>query len=113
MGAVLGALFGGFFSDRWGRKPAILLLDLLFVIGAVVLATANSVGFLVLGRVITGLGVGMAGNVISVYLSETSPTPLRGRIIGSIQILIVVGSLVSYVIGFSSTNHGERSLQWA
>lgn len=98
LGAALGALLGGCFSDRCGRKPAILLSDILFILGAVLLACANSVGILVFGRIIIGLGVGMAANVVPVYLSETSPTPVRGRIITMYQLLIVIGGFLSYLI---------------
>ena len=100
LGAIIGALFGGYFSDRWGRKPAILLLDLFYFLGAFLLASANSVGVLVIGRIITGLGAGMAGNVVHVYLSETSPTPLRGRILGVQQVVIVLGGVASYLAGY-------------
>ena len=71
---------------------------MLFIIGASLLAAANSVGILVLGRIVIGLGVGMAANVVPVYLSETSPTPIRGRIITMYQLLIVVGGFLSYLI---------------
>ena len=78
MGAGVGALFGGSFSDRYGRKPLIILSDVMFLAGASTLAFARSVGVLVLGRIIVGLGVGMSTSVGTVYLSEISPTPIRG-----------------------------------
>lgn len=98
LGAAVGALFGGFLSDKFGRKPVILASDALFVTGAALLATAGSVDILVLGRIVSGLGVGMAGTVVPVYLSEVSPTPLRGRIITMYQLLLVTGGFSSYLI---------------
>ena len=62
------------------------------------LAAANSVTVLVIGRVIVGLGVGLAGSVVPVYLSETSPSPVRGRIITLFQFCIVMGAFLSYLI---------------
>ena len=53
-----------------------------------------------LGRIVIGLGSGMAANIIPVYLSETSPTPLRGRILGVQQLMVVLGGLVSYLTGY-------------
>ena len=51
-----------------------------------------------LGRIIVGLGVGMTANVGTVYLSETSPTPIRGMIVTMYQLSIIIGGFFSYVI---------------
>lgn len=81
LGAAIGALTGGVLSDQYGRKPLIFLADILFMAGALILGFAQSVGILVLGRIIVGMGVGMAANVVAVYMAETAPSPLRGRVI--------------------------------
>lgn len=60
IGAAVGSLFSGSLSDKIGRKPVILLADLLFTIGAILMATAKTIGMLMFGRVIVGLGVGIA-----------------------------------------------------
>ena len=69
LGAAFGALFGGPFADCFGRKPAIYLGDLLFIAGALILAFANSITVLVVGRIVIGLGVGLAAMVVPIYLS--------------------------------------------
>ena len=98
LGAAVGALIGGVLSDQFGRKPLIFLADVLFMVGALVLAFAQSVAVLVLGRFVIGTGVGMALNVVAVYLSETAPSPLRGRVITIYQFLIAIGGFTPYVI---------------
>ena len=60
MGAAVGSLFSGTISDKIGRKPVILIADVLFTIGAIMMAFAPSIGFLMFGRVVIGLGVGAA-----------------------------------------------------
>lgn len=59
-GAAVGSLFSGTASDRWGRKKLIMFADILFTIGAIIMATAPSIAVLMLGRVFVGLGVGVA-----------------------------------------------------
>ena len=60
IGAAIGSLFSGVVSDKIGRKPVILIADTLFTIGAVMMAFAPSIPFLMAGRVVVGLGVGAA-----------------------------------------------------
>ena len=60
IGAAVGSIFSGTLSDKIGRKPVILLADLLFTIGALLMAFAPSINFLMFGRVVIGLGVGIA-----------------------------------------------------
>ena len=60
IGAAIGSLFSGTISDKIGRKPVILIADALFTIGAFMMAFAPSIAFLMLGRVVVGLGIGAA-----------------------------------------------------
>ena len=60
VGAAFGALFSGNISDRIGRKPVILVSDVFFTIGALIMAFAPTIGWLMIGRLIVGLGIGVA-----------------------------------------------------
>ena len=60
VGAVVGALSGGPLSDRFGRRPAVLLAAVIFGLGALAVAFAPSVAFIVIGRLRRGLGGGLA-----------------------------------------------------
>jgi MFS family permease len=55
LGAAVGSLIGGPFSDYYGRKPTIILADVLFTIGAIVMGTAPSIAILIVGRIIVGV----------------------------------------------------------
>ena len=59
-GATIGSLFSGILSDKIGRKKVIMSADLLFTIGAFVMAFAPTIWVLMLGRVLVGMGVGVA-----------------------------------------------------
>ncbi|MDQ5812589.1 MAG: MFS transporter, partial [Actinomycetota bacterium] len=64
VGAVAGAISGGPLSDRFGRRPAVLLAAVIFALGALAVAFAPSVAFIVVGRFLLGLGVGLASMIV-------------------------------------------------
>ncbi|CAN4126972.1 unnamed protein product [Withania somnifera] len=77
-GAIFGAGFGGWLNDKCGRKKSILLADILFFVGALIMAVAPVPWVIIIGRVLVGLGVGMASMTSPVYISEASPARIRG-----------------------------------
>ncbi|XP_057429767.1 probable inositol transporter 2 [Lotus japonicus] len=103
-GAIIGAAVGGWINDRFGRKTAILLADTLFFIGAVVMASAMNPAILIVGRVFVGLGVGMASMASPLYISEASPTRVRGALVSLNGFLITGGQFLSYVINLAFTS---------
>ena len=60
LGAAFGALFSGNLSDKIGRKKVIIIADLVFAAGSIIMAVAPSIGWLIMGRFIIGVGVGFA-----------------------------------------------------
>ena len=73
LGAFFGALIAGPCSDAFGRKPVIIASDIIFTIGSLVMATAETIPILIIGRLIVGLAVGVASMIVPVYLSEIAP----------------------------------------
>jgi MFS transporter, AAHS family, 3-hydroxyphenylpropionic acid transporter len=74
VGLVIGALIGGWFSDRVGRKPVLLVSVAAF--GAFSIGTAMSQGYeqLLLARLLTGLGFGGAmPNLIAIAAEISAP----------------------------------------
>lgn len=101
LGALLGAILASWSSDRFGRKTTIIAAAILFTLGAIEQAAAQIVKELVLGRVIVGLGVGLASMVTPVYLAELTPSVFRGRIVSLLTVMITFGQVVAYVVGAS------------
>ncbi|XP_078436691.1 inositol transporter 2 [Wolffia australiana] len=102
-GAIAGAAVGGYVSDRFGRRSAILAADVLFLGGAVGMAAAPSPGIVVLGRVLVGLGVGMASMTSPLYISEASPAGIRGALVSLNGFLITGGQFLAYLINLAFT----------
>ena len=59
-GAALGAVVAGDLSDRFGRKPVILVVAVIFLVGGVVSAIATTLSVLLIGRTLVGVGIGVA-----------------------------------------------------
>ncbi|KAL4627620.1 hypothetical protein ACB092_05G178100 [Castanea dentata] len=102
-GAIIGAAVGGWLNDRYGRKPALLLGDILFFIGAVIMAAANGPPLLIVGRIFVGFGVGMASMTAPLYISEASPAKIRGALVSTNAFLITGGQFLSYLINLAFT----------
>ncbi|KAK4434839.1 Inositol transporter 4 [Sesamum alatum] len=102
-GAIVGAAFGGWINDKYGRRISILLADILFLIGAVVMAASVAPWMIILGRISVGLGVGMASMTSPLYISEVSPARIRGALVSTNGLLITGGQFSAYLINLAFT----------
>lgn len=98
LGAIFGAAFGGWAADYYGRKKVILLSDVIFVVGAVMMGLAVDIVMLIFGRFVIGLGVGLAAMVVPVYLAEASPPALRGKMVSTYIFFVTSGQLIAYCV---------------
>lgn len=96
--AAIGAMLGGRISDAWGRRRTILLLAILFFIGAMGVVFAPGFGVLVAARVVLGLAVGGASTVVPVFLAEMAPYEIRGSLAGRNELMIVIGQLAAFIV---------------
>ncbi|MEV0074938.1 sugar porter family MFS transporter [Nocardia neocaledoniensis] len=111
LGAAAGAMTAGRIADRIGRIKVMKIAAALFFLSAVVTGFAPDVWVLVLGRVVGGLGVGIASVIAPAYIAETSPARIRGRLGSLQQLAIVLGIflalLVDYVLAEIAGGAGE------
>ncbi|KAL2092322.1 hypothetical protein ACEWY4_012120 [Coilia grayii] len=99
LGAVAGGLGAMLLNDRLGRKPSIMLSAVPASVGYLVLAAAQAVWMLYLGRFLTGISSGMTAASIPVYVSEISHPKVRGTLGSCPQLMGVFGSLALYALG--------------
>ncbi|CAN1177057.1 Inositol transporter 4 [Linum perenne] len=102
-GAIIGAAIGGYANDKFGRRKTILVADVLFFIGSVVMAIAPIPAIIIVGRILVGLGVGMASMTAPLYISEASPAKIRGAMVSMNGLLITGGQFLSYLINLGFT----------
>ncbi|ODM19403.1 hypothetical protein SI65_04387 [Aspergillus cristatus] len=108
-GSWLGALISGFLSDILGRRYAIMIGCIIWLIGSAISCASQNMGMLIAGRIINGLSVGIESAQVPVYISELSPPSKRGRLVGSQQWAITWGILIMYYISFGCSYIGGKN----
>jgi sugar porter (SP) family MFS transporter len=111
-GTVVGALIGGWPSDRFGRKATLLWIGVLYFVGAVMSGLASNVYLFILARLIGGLGIGISTVAAPLYISEIAPPKYRGRLGGMFQFNIVFGILIAFVSNALLAGIGENAWRW-
>lgn len=111
-GTVVGAIFGAWPTDRWGRKRTLLWVGVLYFVSAVWSGLAMDAWTFSAARFIGGLGVGISTVAAPLYISEISPADRRGRLAGMFQFNIVFGILIAFVTNWALENRGENSWRW-
>jgi major inositol transporter-like SP family MFS transporter len=92
---LFGSWAGGRLSDRRGRRKNILMLAVLFFLGAVGCVLAPNVEVMVVSRFIFGLAVGGASVTVPVYLAENAPAERRGGLATRNELMIVTGQFAA------------------
>ncbi|XP_029952171.1 proton myo-inositol cotransporter-like [Salarias fasciatus] len=105
--AALSALAGGSVNGRLGRRLSILLASFVFAAGGLILSLAPGRGLLLVGRIVVGLGIGIASMTVPVYIAEVSPSHLRGQLVTINSLFITGGQFVASVVdgAFSYLKH--------
>jgi MFS transporter, SP family, arabinose:H+ symporter len=111
-GTVAGSLIGGWPADRFGRRPTLLWIGILYLVGAVGSALAPNVAIFILARVIGGLGIGISTVVAPMYISEIAPPRNRGQLAGMFQFNIVFGILMAFVSNALLAGIGPNAWRW-
>ncbi|KAM4062750.1 major facilitator superfamily protein [Hirsutella rhossiliensis] len=98
LGAVGGALLLSPSNECLGRKGAIIISIVLYTIGAALEAGSINFGMIVSSRVILGLGVGLEGGTVPVYVAETVERRIRGNLVSLYQFNIALGEVLGYAV---------------
>ena len=108
VGAMIGCLLAGAFSDRFGRQKALVVAAAFLLACSVGCGAAWSAGSLIFFRWIGGVGVGIASMVCPLYISEVSPARLRGRMVTLFQLAICVGIVAAIIVNTGLLAWHER-----
>ncbi len=107
VGCVLGVPVAGWFADKFGRKPALILAAILFLLSAIGSAFPPNADFLTFARLVGGIGVGIASMVTPMYIAEVAPPKHRGALVSMNQIAIVTGMVMAYIVNRSIVGWGD------
>lgn len=90
-GAFFASLASGPLSDSIGRKWTIIISDILFALGSLMMAIAPNIPTLMAGRLVVGIGVGIASMIVPMYISEIAPNQVRGAMVATTTCMITLG----------------------
>jgi sugar porter (SP) family MFS transporter len=112
VGCLIGALFTGYFADKYGRKKVLITTALLYIISAIGCALSGSSAMLVVFRFLSGLAVGATSVAGPMYISEISPAHNRGKLVSMNQFAITFGILLAYIADYFLLGLGENSWRY-
>ena len=98
IGCLVGAMVAGAAADRYGRKPLLMLSAVLFTVSAISTGLFNDFTLFNIARFVGGVGIGVASALSPMYIAETSPAEIRGRLVSLNQMTIVLGILAAQIV---------------
>eukprot|EP01071_Lankesteria_metandrocarpae_P009397 Lankesteria_metandrocarpae@DN5188_c0_g1_i3.p1 len=99
VGAAIGAMTAGNFVKRLGCRRVFYMADVIVAIGICLSCYAKAFNFLVVARLVVGVGVGVLAVSVPTYISEVTPPSKRGSYGVLHQLLITFGILIGVLIG--------------
>jgi MFS family permease len=106
LGAIVGAFVGGWIADRIGRINGVFLAAMFALVGGALQAATQSSNFILVARVVTGLGTGALTAIVPVYIAEVSSAGHRGGFLGYVFIANYLGISIAYWLGKFSPGQG-------
>ncbi|MFY0686566.1 MAG: sugar porter family MFS transporter [Cyclobacteriaceae bacterium] len=110
-GVLIALLLAGYVSNRYGRKKAIQIVAVLYLISAVGSAFATSYWMLVSARLLGGLAF-TSLSLASMYIGEIAPPKLRGKLVSITQINIGIGLSGAYFINYYLVKSVNAGAAW-
>lgn len=112
LGCIIGAFTSMFLGDRLGRRKSIGVACTFLTAGGVLQATAFTLPHMIVGRILSGIGVGMNTTTVPMWQSETCEPKRRG-ILMSIQLtMLVFGFVVANWLNFAFTYIPDQPVAW-
>jgi SP family arabinose:H+ symporter-like MFS transporter len=111
-GTVVGALSAGSVGQRYGSREMLRLTAVLYLLSAIGCAFAPNWPLLLTARFLGGLGIGGSSVLGPVYIAELAPPKLRGRLVGTFQINIVIGILLAYLSNYLFSLLNLGAMEW-
>ncbi|RHZ70339.1 hypothetical protein CDV55_108421 [Aspergillus turcosus] len=111
VGAVFGAIFSAIMAEYLGRKRTLILGSVILVIGSILMGSCYERVQMMVGRILTGIGIGYLTSVAPVYQSEVCLPSQRGWHICCQVTMMLFGLMLAYWMNYGFYFH-PSSLQW-
>ncbi|KAK2053864.1 general substrate transporter [Colletotrichum caudatum] len=114
-GCFFGALLTFPIAEKLGRRKTVMLAGTVFLVGGTLMTAASgSLNLIYAGRAVAGLGIGASSLTVPVYIAETAPPSIRGRLVGIFEIASQGGGMLGFWINYATdrtVDVGARA-QW-
>ncbi len=107
LGLILGALIANPIADRFGRKPAMVLIAIGFTVFAILQGVAQDIAWLDTTRFLLGVSIGVSTVAAPVFIAESAPVKNRGALIVGYQVATVAGIMVAYFADYLLAGSGS------
>ncbi|OBX38098.1 putative metabolite transport protein CsbC [Halomonas elongata] len=97
---MLGAIFGNWPTDTFGRRATLLIIGVFYLVSAVGSAVVSDPVLFAIFRLIGGIGVGISSVAAPTYISEIAPPKHRGLLVAMYQFNIVFGILMAFISNY-------------
>lgn len=111
-GTVIGAIFGGIPTNKFGRKNTLFVIGILYAFSAIGTALSKDPYTFAFFRFLGGLGVGASTIAAPTYISEIAPAKERGKLVSLYQFNIVLGILVAFLSNYLISGTSENDWRW-
>jgi SP family arabinose:H+ symporter-like MFS transporter len=112
LGCIAGVFLAGKAGDHYGRKKVLMFAAMLFFISAIGSASAHSLFYFLVARVLGGVAVGVASILSPMYIAELAPAKHRGSLVSLNQLAIVIGILVAFLSNYLLVDSGPNNWRW-
>lgn len=106
IGCMVGCVYTGPLSDKYGRKKLLKATALIFLISSLGCALANSYSVFIINRMIAGFAVGSASMLAPIYIAEVSPANHRGKLVSLNLFAIFLGQSAAFFSNYLLRNTG-------
>jgi SHS family lactate transporter-like MFS transporter len=111
---IAGGILFGHLADRYGRRLGLSVTVALFSLGTLASALSPNYTWLLIFRIVTGLGIGGESGIAYAYLNEAWPSKRRGAVNSLMHCMFIVGSFISIVLyKVTVIRYGANAWQYA
>uniref|UniRef100_A0A670J8U7 Major facilitator superfamily (MFS) profile domain-containing protein n=1 Tax=Podarcis muralis TaxID=64176 RepID=A0A670J8U7_PODMU len=111
LGGLIGSLLVSFMVDRYGRKGALVINNIMSIFSAGFMgcsAVIHAYEYTIFSRLVTGMCSGMFSCIVPLYLGEISPRNMRGSIMTVPMIFVTIGVMVSQILSLQELLGTEK-----
>jgi len=111
-GAMFGSFVAGILASRLGRRLTGYIAAGICLFGGITSAFSVDLASFMILRFVLGIGVGLVGVLCPLYVSEAAPPEYKGKFGVAFQLMLTLGILLSYIVGYGLNQMNDKYLAW-